>query len=198
MVQNGIEQAGKFIGTHGTHNDRKRARKTLIRHPKLRQRPFKLTVVRILLFDAVKRHQDTRRAASKDARRRDGTRANQDGNKGSVAQLEHQLALGTIGLKWQTMFGRTLKSRRIQDVLNVAVDDISALLAHQVEQAIIHMQNGSVEFADDDRIARDLDQLGNVCPLVALKRFHREPHRLSVTKKPPKRLLKCDGVGGGT
>ena len=60
------------------------------------------------------------------------------------------------------------------------------------------MQNGSVELADDDSIARDLDQLGNICPLVAFKRFHRGPHRLSVTKKPPKRLLKCDGVGGGT
>ena len=96
------------------------------------------------------------------------------------------------------MLGRTLKGRRVQHVLNVTIDDIGALLAHQVEQAIIHMQNGSVEFADDDSIARDLDQLGNICPLVALKRFHRGPHRLSVTKKPPKRLLKCDGVGGGT
>ena len=96
------------------------------------------------------------------------------------------------------MLGRTLKGRRVQHVLNVTIDDIGALLAHQVEQTIIHMQNGSVEFADDDSIARDLDQLGNICPLVALKRFHRGPHRLSVTKKPPKRLLKCDGVGGGT
>ena len=35
LIQNGIEQAGKFIGTNSAHNDRKRARKTLIRHPKL-------------------------------------------------------------------------------------------------------------------------------------------------------------------
>ena len=137
----------------------------------------------------MKCHQDARRTATKDTRRRNGTCANQDRNKGPVAQLEHQLALGAIGLKWQTVFGRALKGRRVQHVLNVTIDDIGALLAHQVEQAIIHMQNGSVEFADDDSVARDLDQLGNVCPLVALKRFHREPHRLSVIKKPPKRLL---------
>ena len=36
LIQNGIEQAGKLIGANGTHNDRKRARKTLIRHPELR------------------------------------------------------------------------------------------------------------------------------------------------------------------
>ncbi len=96
------------------------------------------------------------------------------------------------------MLCRALKCRRVQEIFNVAIDHIGTLFTHQVEQSIIHMQNGSVELADDDRIARDLDQLGNVCPLVALKRFHREPHRLSVTKKPPKRLLKCDGVGGGT
>ena len=96
------------------------------------------------------------------------------------------------------MFRRTFKSGRVQNVFDITVDDVSALLAHQIEQTIIHMQNGSVEFTNDDSIARNLDQLGNVCPLVALKRFHREPHRLSVTKKPPKRLLKCDGVGGGT
>ena len=96
------------------------------------------------------------------------------------------------------MLGRAFKSRRVQEVFNVPVDHIGTLLAHQVEQAIIYMQNGSVELADNDSIARDLDQLGNVRPLIALKRFHREPHRLSVTKKPPKRLLKCDGVGGGT
>lgn len=152
----------------------------------------------ILLFDAVKRHQDTRCTTSKDTRRRNGARANQDGNKRPVAQLEHQLALGAIGLKRQTMFGRALKGRRVQNVFDITADDVSAFLAHQVEQTIIHMQNGSVELTDDDSIARDLDQLGNVCPLVALKRFHRGPHRLSVTKKPPKRLLKCDGVGGGT
>ena len=152
----------------------------------------------ILLFDAVKCHQDSRRTASKEARRRYGARANQNGNKGPVAQLEHELTLGAIGFKGQAMFGRTFKGRRVQHVLNVTVDDIDAFLAHQVEQATIHMQNSSVEFTDDDRIARDLDQLGNICPLVAFKRFHRGPHRLSVTKKPPKRLLKCDGVGGGT
>ena len=152
----------------------------------------------ILLFDAVKRHQDTRCTTSKDTRRRNGTRANQDGNKRSVAQLEHQLALGAIGLKRQTMFGRALKGRRVQNVFNISADYVGTFLAHQVEQTVIHMQNGSVELTDDDSIARDLDQLGNVYQLVALKRFHRGPHRLSVTKKPPKRLLKCDGVGGGT
>ena len=36
LIQNGIEQAGELIGTHGTHNDRKRARKALIRHSELR------------------------------------------------------------------------------------------------------------------------------------------------------------------
>ena len=96
------------------------------------------------------------------------------------------------------MLCRAFKSRRVQDVFDISTDDVGAFLAHQVEQAIIYMQNGSVELADNDSIARDLDQLGNVRPLIALKRFHREPHRLSVTKKPPKRLLKCDGVGGGT
>ena len=96
------------------------------------------------------------------------------------------------------MLCRAFKSRRVQDVFDISTDDVGAFLAHQVEQAIIYMQNGSVELADNDSIARNFDQLGNVCPLLALKRFHREPHRLSVIKKPPKRLLKCDGVGGGT
>ena len=93
---------------------------------------------------------------------------------------------------------RAFKCRRVQEVFNISVDHSGTLLAHQVEQTIINMQNGSVKLTDNDSIARNLDQLGNVCPLVALKRFHREPHRLSVTKKPQKRLLKCDGVGGGT
>ena len=55
------------------------------------------------------------------------------------------------------MLGRAFKSRRVQEVFNVPVDHIGTLLAHQVEQAIIYMQNGSVELADNDSIARDLD-----------------------------------------
>ena len=78
------------------------------------------------------------------------------------------------------------------------VSNVDSFLAHKIEQTVIDMKYGAVKLAYDNGIARDLDQLGDVCPLVALKRFHREPHRLSVTKKPPKRLFKFDGVGGGT
>ena len=100
LIQNGIEQAGELIGAHGTHNDRKGTRKAFIRHPKLRKRTFELTIVGILLFDTVKRHQDTWCAAPKDAWRRYGARTNQDGNKRAVTQLEHQFVLGAISFKW--------------------------------------------------------------------------------------------------
>ena len=113
--------------------------------------------MRILFLDTVKCHQDTWRAAPKDAWRRYGACANQDRDKGAVAQLEHQFALGAISFKWQTMFRRTFKSGRVQDVFNISADDVDAFLAHQSKQAIIHMQNGSVELTDDDSIARDLD-----------------------------------------
>lgn len=87
----------------------------------------------ILLFDAVKRHQDARRAASKDAWRRYGARTNQDGDKRAVTQLEHQFVLGAISFKWQTMFRRTFKSGRVQDVFNISTDDVGTLLAHQAK-----------------------------------------------------------------
>ena len=89
--------------------------------------------MRILFLDTVKCHQNTWRAAPKDARRRYGACANQYGNKGAVAQLEHQFALGAIGLKWQTMFRRTFKSGRVQDVFDISTDDVGAFLAHQTK-----------------------------------------------------------------
>lgn len=113
--------------------------------------------MRVLLFDAMERHQNTRRAAPKDARRCNRAGTNQDGNKGAVTQLKHQFVLGAISFKWQTMLRRTFKSGRVQDVFNISTDDVGAFLARQTKQAIIHMQNGSIELADDDSIARDLD-----------------------------------------
>ena len=89
--------------------------------------------MRILFFDAMERHQDTWRAAPKDAWRRYGARTNQDGDKRAVTQLEHQFVLGAIGFKWQTMFRRTFKSGRVQDVFNISTDDVGAFLAHQTK-----------------------------------------------------------------
>ncbi len=85
LVQNGIQQTGQLIGAHRAHNDRQRARETLIRHPELRKCALELTVVRILFFDAMERHQNARRAAAKDARRCNRAGTNEDGNKGTVA-----------------------------------------------------------------------------------------------------------------
>ena len=84
LVQNGIKQAGQLIGAHSAHNDRERARETLVRHSKLRKRTLELTVVRILFFDAMECHQNARRTAAKDSRRRNRAGTNQDGNKRSV------------------------------------------------------------------------------------------------------------------
>ena len=81
----------------------------------------------------MERHQDTWRAAPKDAWRRYGARTNQDGDKGAVTQLEHQFVLGAISFKWQTMFRRTFKSGRVQDVFNISTDDVGAFLAHQTK-----------------------------------------------------------------
>ena len=89
--------------------------------------------MRILFLNTVKRHQDTWRAAPKDTWRRYGACANQYGNKGAIAQLEHQFALGAISFKWQTMFRRTFKSGRVQDVFNISTDDVGAFLAHQTK-----------------------------------------------------------------
>ena len=89
--------------------------------------------MRILFLDTVKCHQDTWRTASKDTRRRNGTRTNQNGDKGAVTQLEHQFVLGAISFKWQTMFRRTFKSGRVQDIFNISTDDIGAFLAHQTK-----------------------------------------------------------------
>lgn len=89
--------------------------------------------MRILFLDTVKRHQDTWCAAPKDVWRRYGARTNQDGNKRAVTQLEHQFVLGAISFKWQTMFRRTFKSGRVQDVFNISADDVGAFLAHQTK-----------------------------------------------------------------
>lgn len=64
LVQNGIKQTRQLKGAHRTHNDRERARETLVRHSKLRKRTLELTVVRILFFDAMECHQDARSTAA--------------------------------------------------------------------------------------------------------------------------------------
>ena len=188
LVEHRIEKRGKVLGTDGGHDDRERAREALVGTPELGEHALHLAVMEILLLNIPDRHEHALVVDPERLRRLDGPGSDPHGDERTIAQLENELAFGSTDRERQAMTGRPLERRREEQVLDVLAHDVLAPIAYKLDQSLIHMKNGSIEQTYGDRIARDLDQPGDLRPLFPVKGFHRHHHRQSVRKKPPKRL----------